>query len=341
MKVRLRYRKDRGVTRLRIEGDKGDGLGYAEAQLVHQGRLASFLPLSYERKGRRYYFDYAAQGLIPLDELLRQPLVAGTFPTMLLSFLTLVRECEEGGLSRQRVSMDTHHILGTVAGELRFVYVPLQSFVSTESGLRGALAYLCEHAVVPGTETPLRDSALDYVRRTALITSTGFGGLLVELGLLEGRGSSSLLADESVWVDTDQLGERAVHGHDFVRSQLASGGAGQTIAEAPVSAAWPSGERAASWVFVRRSTGDSWQLAPGAYDVGRDEACSIVIPDVLGLSRRHALIEVGPGGCSVCDLGSTNGTRVDGVRCEPHEPRPLASGSSIILGDELFELLLV
>jgi DNA-binding NtrC family response regulator len=62
------------------------------------------------------------------------------------------------------------------------------------------------------------------------------------------------------------------------------------------------------------STSVRRDLAPGRYLLGRGGASDLVF-DVPGVSREHAeLIVCGDRGVLVRDLGSTNGTRVDGVR---------------------------
>jgi pSer/pThr/pTyr-binding forkhead associated (FHA) protein len=55
-------------------------------------------------------------------------------------------------------------------------------------------------------------------------------------------------------------------------------------------------------------------LGPGRYWIGRAPRCELRF-DAPGLSRFHACIEVLPGrGVVIRDLGSTNGTWVDGER---------------------------
>ena len=49
--------------------------------------------------------------------------------------------------------------------------------------------------------------------------------------------------------------------------------------------------------------------------VGRDEACDVVL-DEAGVSRRHARLDPGDGGWHVTDLGSANGTWVNGTRLD-------------------------
>jgi DNA-binding winged helix-turn-helix (wHTH) protein len=58
-----------------------------------------------------------------------------------------------------------------------------------------------------------------------------------------------------------------------------------------------------------------WLLSEGSNLVGRDRDCAARI-DSATVSRHHARIEVGPERTTVEDLGSKNGTRVNGQRVE-------------------------
>ena len=60
---------------------------------------------------------------------------------------------------------------------------------------------------------------------------------------------------------------------------------------------------------------------------------------LLGLSRRHARIRRVDAGYEVIDLGSTNGTWVNGERLTPNQAYPLASGSQLRLGRMRFFVL--
>jgi adenylate cyclase len=68
------------------------------------------------------------------------------------------------------------------------------------------------------------------------------------------------------------------------------------------------------------------------------EQCQIVVAHG-SLSRKHArLLFVSQGGLSIEDLGSTNGTIVDGMRLPAHQPRPLRHGAQIVMGEIRFVL---
>jgi type II secretory pathway predicted ATPase ExeA len=63
--------------------------------------------------------------------------------------------------------------------------------------------------------------------------------------------------------------------------------------------------------------------------IGRSKLCDIRVGSTI-VSRYHALISYTPEGVMLVDLGSTNGTCVDGVRIGSH---CLAAGETITLGD--------
>jgi hypothetical protein len=62
--------------------------------------------------------------------------------------------------------------------------------------------------------------------------------------------------------------------------------------------------------------------------IGRDDDCDLVLDDAT-VSRRHALLRRTPEGWALRDLGSTNGTRVNGWRVDQTALRP---GDELTLG---------
>jgi pSer/pThr/pTyr-binding forkhead associated (FHA) protein len=70
--------------------------------------------------------------------------------------------------------------------------------------------------------------------------------------------------------------------------------------------------------------------------VGRDLDCDVPLTS-RSVSRRHALVEKTPNGWVVRDLGSANGTSVDGARVKE---APLVTGAAVRFGevDAVFEI---
>lgn len=86
------------------------------------------------------------------------------------------------------------------------------------------------------------------------------------------------------------------------------------------------------WLKLR---GRSYKLRQGETTIGRSPYCSIIVDSKLA-SRHHAAIRVSAGQVEVVDLGSRNGTVVNGKRIE--RAQPLGVGDSIRIGDEVLIL---
>ncbi|MCP4198385.1 MAG: FHA domain-containing protein [Proteobacteria bacterium] len=66
--------------------------------------------------------------------------------------------------------------------------------------------------------------------------------------------------------------------------------------------------------------------------VGRARSCDICLPD-MAVSTRHAEIRIAGNDYAVVDLGSVNGTQVNGKVLVAHRPRMLDSGDTIAIAN--------
>jgi len=71
------------------------------------------------------------------------------------------------------------------------------------------------------------------------------------------------------------------------------------------------------------------------FTIGRELACDLTLAD-LTVSRWHASLQPGPDGWLLADLGSTNGTRLNGWRVA--SPSPVRAGDLVTFGDLVFVL---
>ncbi len=74
--------------------------------------------------------------------------------------------------------------------------------------------------------------------------------------------------------------------------------------------------------------GEKWLLTEPVTVIGRGSEADIVVPDT-GVSRRHLELRVTPTGVIATDLGSTNGTFVEGHRIDA---ATLVDGNQIVIG---------
>jgi DNA-binding winged helix-turn-helix (wHTH) protein len=120
---------------------------------------------------------------------------------------------------------------------------------------------------------------------------------------------------------------RALAGHEphsfFIRTVHRVGYAFDAPVVASEKRVWPN---AARWLAAKDR---ALPLAEGENLIGRDPIVQVCL-DYSTVSRRHARIVVGPGGSLLEDLGSKNGTSVDGV--ELAGPTTLRDGSRVGFG---------
>ncbi|OGO37914.1 MAG: hypothetical protein A2W35_07890 [Chloroflexi bacterium RBG_16_57_11] len=98
------------------------------------------------------------------------------------------------------------------------------------------------------------------------------------------------------------------------------------------------------------NTGDCLPLSSlNEVTLGRVSEGQPVVPDIdltpykayeAGVSRLHASIRMIEDLVTVTDLGSANGTRVNGMQITPHIPCPVKHGDIITLGKFKIQLLL-
>lgn len=90
---------------------------------------------------------------------------------------------------------------------------------------------------------------------------------------------------------------------------------------------------AAHWI---RFKGTHFPVRREETVIGRSAYCTIVLSNELA-SRQHCALKAAPDGLVLTDLGSRNGTYVNGERVD--ESRLLAAGDLIKVGTDLLEVL--
>lgn len=114
-------------------------------------------------------------------------------------------------------------------------------------------------------------------------------------------------------------------------------------APAPVPPAPPPAAAMVTGRLVVQSTGVSIPVPAGKalVVIGREDPVSSIFPDIdldpyggheSGVGRRHAQLVAQPGGTSLEDLDSVNGTFVNKQKLAPRQPRLLENGDEIRMG---------
>jgi DNA-binding winged helix-turn-helix (wHTH) protein len=98
----------------------------------------------------------------------------------------------------------------------------------------------------------------------------------------------------------------------------------------------PDGPVGVEWTpFVLKWASREFPLRAGRNVIGRDHSADVCV-ESAGVSRQHAAITIDSGAAVIADLGSKNGTYVDGAPIEG--PVPLSDASIIRLGSASLRL---
>ena len=83
--------------------------------------------------------------------------------------------------------------------------------------------------------------------------------------------------------------------------------------------------------------GHGFDLERSVIVIGRGQACDIIL-DEHKVSRQHARLQHTPHGWMLVDLGSTNGTQVNGRQLKAHDPYALQPGDRVAFGTAVLAL---
>jgi len=83
--------------------------------------------------------------------------------------------------------------------------------------------------------------------------------------------------------------------------------------------------------------GHGYDLTRSVIVIGRGQDCDIIL-DEHQVSRQHARLQYTPQGWTLVDLGSTNGTQVNGQPLKAHAPYLLRLGDRVALGTAVVSL---
>lgn len=84
------------------------------------------------------------------------------------------------------------------------------------------------------------------------------------------------------------------------------------------------------------STGEIFDIDKPVYKIGKKKDCSLRLVENKTVSRTHAAILVKNGTCYIKDLGSTNGTFLEGMEIPKETEVEIKDGQSVMFADEEF-----
>jgi pSer/pThr/pTyr-binding forkhead associated (FHA) protein len=155
-----------------------------------------------------------------------------------------------------------------------------------------------------------------------------FGSVALRLSIPKPEDASE--AEEVEEVEKEQQ-EEPVTEEQSEEEPMASPAAEEEEPTEPVEAQ----EELPTLAYLKFDDGIEFPIRQGENTLGRRPSNSIVIQDAYA-SGSHAVITAEDDKFTITDVGSTNGTLVNGERLAPNEPRELSDGDEITFGQSVF-----
>lgn len=337
-----------GESRLIIQSRKGQQLCLREAYAAQNAQVQGLVPMQVQPKGREYKLIYHLSGLISLQEFLRNPLDRQSFSALLSSILQSLGSLMNAYFDLQMLLLHQECVMISPASrEVLFVLVPLAPG-EQDISLRDLFLEIIQR----GRFAPGEDPA--YVQEYIRIVNSGLNFSLFQLE----QYAQSLVRGEKkdLRPRCEKCGNVPPPGTNFcpvcgtrlnqVQGWAEEGiyrpAARQQTAPQPQQAAYavqpgaapaqPAAVAAPQLYQVR--TGEQIAVNSEMFLIGKAGEgvnCEVQNPTV---SRRHACLACAEGRWFVQDLGSTNGSWLNGAQLVPGQYAEVKNGDSLRFATE-------
>lgn len=224
--------------------------------------------------------------------------------------------------------------------------------VEQESGRRHRLKWGVNTVGRQGTDVVTSDATVSRVH--ARITLGEQGVLVEDLGSTNGtKVGDARISPNQPTIAASGTPVRFGNWMVTIQSQGAPGEAGGVAAQPTLVTSAASGESAedaapgaeaqdaiAKLVRIEGPSGDI-AISGGTLTIGRKSGNDVVLDNDAYLSGQHAEVTADNNGVYLADLGSTNGTSLNGKKLSPNEPALLLEGDEVQLGQTKYRYELV
>ena len=320
---KYKYVKKKGVSSLIVEGKKGQQIAERELYAISGGELGGLIPMTVTEKFGVFQLAYPIDGLALLPDYLAEPVDMVLFSRLLSSLFSAIRQIREAVFNPASLLLDPNYLfVDPESGEAKLVYIPVTTYdcgTDLRSFLQNMLS-LCSFEQTEDTE---------YVQK--------FVGILNDGAAFSEYAMEQYAAELEQQVRKAQqpklcptCGKQVPPPFGFCPD---CGVALVEMGETPEIGTFAPTKQTAS--LFRESTGERIPVN-GALRIGKSRTNDYSMPELGTVSRNHALIEGNENGWYLTDLGSTNGTFLNGRELRPQEPAPLTAGDRIRLAREEF-----
>ena len=366
-KISFKYKKGRIVI--------SNKLTYPEAinekvyTLVSNGLIKNIMPVFTKKVRKDTVIEGGAEGYVPLNDYLKEIISKKTFLKIVSIVIDTVKICEKNGLTPNNLDLDLCHIIikpETI--ELMIIYWPI---VNNRLAMPVSCFFkkLGETVLLPENddngfydEYTAFFSALEpfsFNNFEKMITSLSGTSKPEQITKLPEKSVTSAPAKTSNNIEYDPFeglsGKECSNDYYNIKPHEADKkvhicyncgyessddydicekcGASFVIDK---KAGTPEAAKYTVPVIIRNNTNEKFIINSHIFLIGTENSCNMIISSNAHISRRHAMINSESYGFTITDVGSLNGTYINGTRLEVNKIYSLEPGIVFQLADEFF-----
>ena len=288
-----------------------------------------FLSFKYEVKKKKTTLQFSVNNMMSLDEFLKFALLREQFAELLMGISNFLTYAREHSVQNDNVLFDTKFVLVNKDDvQLKFVYLPFKTPEVPPPSLYDFLIKIGANVKLANEaqDAELLQRYRDFFVLRELFSVTKFKDMVDSIY------NETFNYTESDGIECPKTADLQL---DCYESIGAKKDVFVEVAPALNKKKVPV-QHIKNCCFVRTATGQRFIFSEFPTIIGSGEQAQMKVEGVSSISRKHAKVDLNDGVFTICDLGSTNGTYLNGSKLPENRFFALKNGDSVKLANEPF-----
>lgn len=304
-----KFKNKRGELLLTNRLGKFERLNHEEWKILVNGVVQGLAPVSVIEKRRSLALQVQGTNWIPLSTYMGSPMDAETALSFIWNTLRIAFDCERHGLRIDGLCWDVQRVFVDAQGDLIMIYWPVTTLERPQANPLVFYYAFCGILYNSGIDRQIADRYYSYFYQRSYFDFPSFYQMIQEI------------------LDRWRNIQRKVRKEDEYRRRVKAEDGNRPDTSFRVANGW----------LERPDTGEQIWLNKEKTVFGRDSTvCDVAITGFDGVSRQHGAVYNRDDQYYLVDMGSRNGTYVDGHRLSKQEKVLLADGQTVRFGNATY-----
>lgn len=340
MKNKLKVLRKKGRVQFGVESQKGQTLNIREVEDIQNGKLPFCIPFKVDVQKKSFSITYDVTNYLSLERFLQANINQAKFAEIMLTMLDAITTLQDCCYSTQNIVLELDKVMvNPSTNQILFPFVPILFYDWGISVKEFLIQCIYNTTFDSSEDTGYVNECLNILQKNLNFSTVDLRRYLEQFGApedaqIEGCSESVKVEMEFNPIQNMQIGKSMDKAQSIVSTPKEHTDMTSTLNHMPGKLQPCTGDKGdVSIVHVR--TNRVFYLQGVEFSIGKKE-CDIVIDDNITVSKRHALIRKKEDTYVLCDLQSTNGTKLSGTKLIPMQEYSLCDQDIFYISNEEF-----